>query len=296
MLIFLQQLANGISLGALYALFGLGFGLIFANLGILHIAYGTVTTWGALFTLWAIQGLHLSYVAGFAAAILGCVILSVMIDQVAFQPLRRRNDEMTSFLVASIAIWIILGSAALIATGARYSSYPASSFPAVRLNIGGVILSWAQWVTIMVALIATVSLELLLRRTPVGTAIRAVSYSPRAAALSGVNTRYTIVIIVGISGILAGAAGVLGGLSTQSVSFQLGEGLLLKGFAAVVVGGYGDIRGTAIGGLLIGLIEVFTGQYLSGSFSDAVTFGLLLVFLVYRPRGLFGKTEMVERA
>jgi branched-chain amino acid transport system permease protein len=137
-------------------------------------------------------------------------------------------------------------------------------------------------------LAVTIGLHLLIRRSRFGAAMRAVGWNQTAASLGGVNPRYVVIITAFIAGATSGLAGVLGGITTHNVSFLLGEGLLLKGFAAVVVGGYDDVRGTAIAGVGLGVLEVLTAQYLSSGLRDGITYALLLSFLLLRPRGLFG--------
>ena len=121
--------------------------------------------------------------------------------------------------------------------------------------------------------------------------MRAVGWNPVSASLGGVNSRMVILLTAFLAGATSGLAGVLGGIATSNVSFTLGEGLMLKGFAAVVVGGFDDVRGTAIAGICLGIIEVFVAQYLSTSLRDGITYSLLLIFLVVRPRGLFGSAS-----
>jgi branched-chain amino acid transport system permease protein len=145
-----------------------------------------------------------------------------------------------------------------------------------------------QLITIAAMLAVTVGLHVLIRHTRFGAAMRAVGWNQTAASLGGVNPRYVVVITALLAGATSGFAGVLGGITTQNVSFMLGEALLLKGFAAVVVGGYDDVRGTAVAGVALGVLEVMTAQYLSSGLRDGITYALLLGFLLLRPRGLFG--------
>ena len=130
-----------------------------------------------------------------------------------------------------------------------------------------------------------------MERSRFGSSIRAVGFDADSAAISGVNPRVVIYVTAFLASAVAAIAGILSGLATNNVSFTLGEGLLLKGFAAVVVGGFGDVRGAMVGGLIIGVSEVLGAQYISNSFRDAITFGLLLLFLVLRPRGIFSELQ-----
>lgn len=288
MQLFVEQLINGCALGSLYALFGLGFGIVFATLGILNAAHGCYASWAAIAALAAVERLHLPFVAALLAGIAAGGVLALLVDQIAFQPLRRRGSGMLGALITSIAFWIILDSLAGMATGQQSLSFPHGSYPEAMFHLDGIPLPAVQIITVCSMLAVTFGLHFLIRRTRFGAAMRAVGWNQTAAALGGVNPRHVVVITAFLAGATSGFAGVLGGVMTHNVSFTLGEGLLLKGFAAVVVGGYDDVRGTAIAGVGLGVLEVLTAQYLSSGLRDGITYALLLTFLLWRPRGLFG--------
>jgi branched-chain amino acid transport system permease protein len=288
MQLFFEQLINGCALGSLYALFGLGFGLVFATLGILNAAHGCYASWAAIAALTAVERFQLPFVPALVVGIVAGGLLALLVDRVAFEPLRRRGNDMLGALITSIAFWIILDNLAGEATGQQSLSFPRGSYPGTLYRIGDIPLPAMQIITIASMATVAVGLHLLIRHTRFGAAMRAVGWNQTAAALGGVNPRHMMVITAFLAGATSGFAGVLGGITTQNVSFMLGEGLMLKGFAAVVVGGYSDIRGTAIAGVLLGVLEVMTAQYLSSGLRDGITYALLLGFLLLRPRGLFG--------
>lgn len=288
MQLFLEQLINGCALGSLYALFGLGFGIVFATLGVLNAAHGSYASWAAIAALAAVEQLKLPFIPALLVGVTAGGLLAVLVDQIAFQPLRRRGSGMLGALITSIAFWIILDSLAGTATGQQSLSFPRGSYPGTMFHLGTIPLPAMQIITVAVMLVVTVGLHLLIRRSRFGAAMRAVGWNQTAAALGGVNPRYVVIITAFIAGATSGLAGVLGGVTTQNVSFLLGEGLLLKGFAAVVVGGYDDVRGTAVAGVGLGVLEVMSAQYLSSGLRDGITYALLLSFLLLRPRGLFG--------
>lgn len=288
MQLFIEQLINGCALGSLYALFGLGFGLVFATLGILNAAQGCYASWAAIAALMAVQQWKLPFVPALLLGIVASGLLALLVDRLAFEPLRRRGTDMLGALITSIAFWIILDNLAGEATGQQSLSFPRGSYPGTLFRVGGIPLPAMQLITFASMLAVTIGLHLLIRRTRFGAAMRAVGWNQTAAALGGVNPRHMMVITAFLAGATSGFAGVLGGITTQNVSFTLGEGLMLKGFAAVVVGGYDDVRGTAIAGVLLGVLEVMTAQYLSSGLRDGITYALLLGFLLLRPRGLFG--------
>lgn len=288
MSLFLEQLINGIALGSLYALFGLGFGLVFSTLGILNAAHGCYASWAAIAAFYFAQWFQLPFIAAVAVGIGTGGLLALLVDRIAFQPLRDRGHEMLGALITSIAFWIILDNLAGLATGQQSLTFPRGSYPNELFRIGGIPISAMQLITIGSMIVVTVGLHLLIARSRFGAAMRAVGWNPSSAALSGVDPRRTMVVIAFLAGAASGFAGVLGGVMTANVSYSLGESLMLKGFAAVVVGGYNDVRGTALAGVALGILEVMTSQYLSSGLRDGITYALLLGFLLLRPRGLFG--------
>ena len=288
MQLFIEQLINGCALGALYALFGLGFGIVFSTLGILNAAHGSYASWAAIAALAAVEQLKLPFLPALVVGVVGGGLLAVVVDQIAFQPLRKRGSGMLGALITSIAFWIILDNLAGTATGQQSLSFPRGSYPGTVFHLGDIPIPAMQLITVALMLVVTFGLHMLIRRSRFGAAMRAVGWNQTAASLGGVNPRYVVIVTAFIAGATSGLAGVLGGITTHNVSFLLGEGLLLKGFAAVVVGGYDDVRGTAVAGVGLGVLEVMSAQYLSSGLRDGITYALLLTFLLVRPRGLFG--------
>lgn len=288
MSLFIEQLINGCALGSLYALFAIGFGLVFATLGILNAAHGTYASWAAIAALWAVEQLGLPFPLALLAGVAAGALLALLVDQVAFQPLRSRKAGLLGALITSIACWIVLDSLADSATGHQSLSFPLPAYPSGMVRLGEVQFATMQGISIAAMLAVTVGMHWLIRHSRFGAAMRAVGWNEAAAALSGVNPRRVVAATALLAGATSGLAGVLGGVATQNVSFTLGEGLMLKGFAAVVVGGYDDVRGAAVAGVALGVLEVMAAQYISTSLRDGITYALLLGFLLLRPRGLFG--------
>ncbi|GAA4296621.1 branched-chain amino acid ABC transporter permease [Actinomadura sp. NPDC048955] len=291
-MLFVQQLINGIALGAVYALFAVGFGVVFSTMRILNLAQGVYATWGALVAYWAVAELGLPFAVACVAGMAGGALTAVMVDQVAFQPLRSRGGEqLLGTIITSVALWIALREVASLATGAAPLGFPPGTVPGGLLHIGGVRVLTTQIIAVVCAVAVTTLIHLLFRHTRLGAAIRAVGHDRGAAMLGGVNPRTAILTAAALAGAATGLAGVLYA-DNQTFTFALGDGLLLQGFAAVVIGGMGDARGAAFGGFMIGIVQVLSAQYISNSFQDAITFGLLLVVLVARPRGLFRTVEL----
>jgi len=289
--LFLQQLGNGVALGATYALFAMGFGLVFATMGILNVAHGTYASWGAIITYLVVDH-GVPFVPGALLGVIGAGLIGVVVDLIAFEPLRHRGVGLLGTIITSIGAWIVLGNLAQEATGAQARTFRNGAFPSGLVSIGDVKLTYAQILNIVLAAVVVVVLHLGIQRTRTGAAIRAVGYNAAAAGLAGVNRRRIVVLTAFLAAAIAGLAGIGSALATSNVSFNLGEGLLLKGFAAVVVGGFGDVRGAAAGGIAIGVFEVLGAQYISNDFRDAITFGLLVAVLVFFPKGLFGEREL----
>ena len=294
MLLFAAQLVNGLSLGSLYALFGIGFGLVFATLGVLNAAHGAYASAAAIAAYFLIDRFGTPFPVAALAGVAGGGVLAVVVDQIGFQPLRNRRSGMLAALITSIAFWIILDSLFGVATDQQSLAYPASSYPHSMVALGPLKVPTMQIVNLALLFVVAAGVHLLIEATPLGAAMRAVGWNDVAAALGGVNARMIVLVTAFLAGATSGLAGVLAGVATSNVSASLGEGLLLKGFAAVVVGGFDDVRGTALAGLMLGVVEVFVAQYLSTSFRDGFTYLILLVFLVVRPRGLFGRDSVVR--
>ncbi|MGI3169001.1 branched-chain amino acid ABC transporter permease [Pseudooceanicola sp. C21-150M6] len=294
MILFLEQLINGISLGSLYALFGIGFGLVFATLGILNAAHGAYASWAAILGYYSVNWFGVPFPVAVAIGVAGGGIIAVIVDQVGFQPLRNRKGGMLGALITSIAFLIILDALAGEATGHQSWAFRPGEYPDGLISIGAIRVPEMQVIIILAMLIVGIGIHAMIQHTRIGAAMRAVGWNEEATALSGVNARMIILLTAFLAGATSGLAGVLGGAATSNISYMLGEGLLLKGFAAVVVGGFNDVRGTIIAGILLGISEVFVAQYLSSTFRDGFTYILLLTFLFFRPRGLFGSGNFVR--
>lgn len=216
-------------------------------------------------------------------------MIGIVVDRLAFQPLRARSNTL-GFLITSIGVWIILINLAETALDHQVKTFPPDFINYPKIT-GYIFLASGQVWLIVIGLILVTFLYLVLTRTLLGSQIRAVGFSDTWTRISGVNSTFVILVTVVISTGVAGLAGYLSSIAFDNVSVPLGEGLLLKGFAAVVVGGFGDVRGAYLGGLVIGMTEILGAQYVSGNFRDVITFGLLISFLLFKPEGIFGEVK-----
>ncbi len=301
---FLQQLVNGLTLGGVYALIALGYSMVYGILKLLNFAHGDVYMVGAFAgygVLVAFGGpadpripVIVLIVLMFLAGMLASGILGVVIERFAYRPLR--NAPRIAPLISAVGVSFFLQNAALLVLGARFRSYGTAKMvdPATGLHWGPLRISIIRIVVILSAVALMVVLHLLVQRTKLGKAMRATAYDREAAAMMGIDVDRVIVATFLIGSVLAGAAGVMVGLVFSRVYHFMGFVAGLKGFTAAVIGGIGSIPGAMMGGLLIGLAEAFSAGYISSTFQNLIVFGLLIVFLLARPRGLFGVPEPVK--
>jgi branched-chain amino acid transport system permease protein len=289
-----QQIVNGLFLGSIYALFALGYTLVFGVLDILNLAHQAVFMLCAYVALLLVGSLHLHMFAAFPLAVLAGGLLGIVVDRVAFKPLRGRSDSNISGLISSIALATILEAAGLQLFGPDVERFPLGTVPDRGIQIGGAIVSELQVVIIAIALLVMGALTFLLQRTRLGRRIRAVAESPLAARILGVNVDRIIAAAFFLSSALGAAAGVLFGLAFNNVAPDMGRAVELKGLAVIILGGMGSMPGAAVAGFALGLLEVFTVAKLGSSYRDAIAFGVLFLVLVVRPYGLFGKAALRE--
>jgi branched-chain amino acid transport system permease protein len=291
-----QNLIDGLSRGAVYAVFALGFTLIFGILDIVNLAHAATYMWCA-FVGWLVLALGLPWPAALVASMAAGALLAVGLEFAAFRPLRREGADRLSPMISSIGASLILVSVAEAVFGSATKRFPGMD--AKPLLIGGsdgLRVSAAQILIVAVSLALMAGLGWFIRKARMGKAIRAVAASPKAARLLGIDVNLVIVTTFALAGALAGAAGILIGMLTNNIAPGMGSQIELRGLAVVILGGMGSIEGAVLGGLILGIIETFTIAYLpSGSdFKDAVAFVLLFAILLVRPQGLFGKDGSVR--
>jgi len=289
-----QQIVNGLFLGSIYALFALGYTLVFGVLDILNLAHQAVFMLCAYVALLLVLHLHLPMFVAFPVAVAAGGLVGLAVERIAFRPLRGRSDSNISGLISSIAMATILEALALQLFGPDVERFPFGVVPDRTLHLGDAVVSELQVVIIAIALGMLAVLTFVLKRTVLGRRIRAVAESPTAARVLGVNVDRVIAASFFVSSALGAAAGVLFGLAFNSVSPDMGRTVELKGLAVIILGGMGSMPGAAIAGFALGLLEVFTVAKLGSSYRDAVAFGVLFLVLVFRPRGLLGAAALRE--
>jgi branched-chain amino acid transport system permease protein len=305
-----QLIVNGLTLGGVYALVALGFSMVYGILKLLNLAHGDVLMVGA-FIGWGVIGwlggaqdptvaVWLLILLMVLAAMVGCGFLGVAIERFAYRPLRRAPR--IAPLISALGVSFFIQNSVLLLWGANFRSYEA--FDLVDVEVGlhwGPLNVWILRVVVMAAaLVMMVALWILVTRTRLGKAMRATAFDREAAAMMGVDVDQVIVKTFFIGSALAGAAGVLAGLVFGSINHFMGFSYGLKGFTAAVVGGIGSIPGAMFGGVFIGLAEAFSVGYigdftfgrLGSQFSDLVVFLILVLFMLLRPQGIFGKPDV----
>ena len=304
-----QKLLNGIAIGSVYALFALGYTIVFSILRVINFAHGAVFTVGAYLT-YALTGAafggngqlrnaslpaELNFWVALVLGALGAGVIGVIVERLAFRPLRRRGSDPLLTLVSSLGVAIAVVNILQYLFGAENYSFGETlgSMRASVTVVGGelpVVVRTKQIVIFVVSMIMVVALTLLVNRTRTGKGLRAVAEDLTTARLLGIDTDRLIRLSFFISGVLGGIAGALIGLA-GSFNYQFGVAIGLKGLAVIVLGGLGDIPGAVVGGLVIGVAEAFVpAEY--NAYKDAVPFVVLLVVLLVRPQGILGRAQV----
>lgn len=283
-----QQLVNGLLLGATYALFALGFTLVFGVLRVINLTYGFYFTAGA-FVAWYLTrgGAGLALALPVSAVAAG--IIAVALDALLLTRLRRaRADELASLMVTLGAV-LALYAAMTALLGPDIRRLPPGVLGSGAIALGPVRVTQAQLLILGATSVLAGGLVWLVRFSRIGLGIRAVAENPEAAGLMGIDAARIAVLVSFLSGALAGAGGVLIGLAFNAIHPYMGEQMMLRGFVVVILGGLGDIFGALLAGLLLGVVEVLTAAYLASGLKEAVAFALLVLVLWTRPAGLFGR-------
>ncbi len=285
---FLSYLINGISLGSVYAIIALGYTMVYGIAKMLNFAHGDVIMIGAYVVLTAITGGINPLVAVLLSMVI-CTVLGITIEKVAYKPLRNATSPL-AVLITAIGISYLLQNVALIVFGAESKSFPdIIKVPAIKLAGGELVISGVAMVTIIACVIIVIALSFFVNRTKQGRAMKAVSEDKSAAQLMGINVNATISLTFAIGSALAAIAGVLLCAAYPSVTPYTGAMPGIKAFTAAVFGGIGSIPGAMIGGILLGVIEIFGKAYISSQVADAIVFSVLIIVLLVKPTGLFGK-------
>ena len=299
---FFQELVNGVTTGALYALVALGFSMVYGVLKLLNFAHGDLYMVGAYIGFFVIQWFggaqHLSIAVPLLLVIMFVLAaglvggLGVAIERFAYRPLR--DAPRIAPLITAIGVSFFLESSALLLFGAQYRVYNTADFISLSsgIQIGSVTIDSVQILVLVLGVVLMAGLQLLVNRTRLGRQMRAVAADREAAEMLGINVNFVITATFFLGSALAGVAGIMGGLLFNQVTSTIGFIAGLKAFTAAVVGGIGSIPGAMLGGLVIGVAESFVTGYISSTYSNLIVFGILIVVMLMRPSGLLGRAQL----
>jgi branched-chain amino acid transport system permease protein len=295
--IFLQQLVNGLTLGAVYALIALGYTMVYGIIQLINFAHGEIFAAGGYIGVITLAYLNhigvleqypmLGLVLAFAMAMVYCAFLAVAIERVAYRPLR--GASRLALLLSALGMSIFVSNGMMLAQGVYDKAYPIYMFPQESIEVGGAIISHMEIYIFIVAILLMVGLNFFINHTRLGKAMRATAQDKTMSALLGINANRTITITFVVGAMLAAAAGVMVGMYYGSVRFDMGFVPGIKAFAAAVLGGIGNIYGAMIGGMIIGMVEVFAAGYLASEYKDVFAFVILIAVLYFRPTGIMGE-------
>ncbi|MGM9651656.1 MAG: branched-chain amino acid ABC transporter permease [Faecousia sp.] len=291
-----RQIINGLQSGSVYALVAIGYSMVYGIISLLNFAHGDIIMVGA-YILWATMVIVNPYIA-MLLAIIGCTLLGVVIEKVAYKPLRK--SPRISLLITAIGVSYLLQNVAqldiFLGAGKQDVSAIKSYIAMPDLHLGGdLTISGVAVITLLITAISMVGLTLLVNKTKMGKAMRAVSEDTDAAQLMGININHTISFTFAIGSALAGIGSVLYCAAYPQVGATMGSMLGLKAFVAAVLGGIGSIPGAMIGGLVIGLVEALVSTIGLSTWKDGIVFAILIVVLLVKPTGILGRnvTEKV---
>ncbi|HNQ72972.1 MAG TPA: branched-chain amino acid ABC transporter permease [Verrucomicrobiota bacterium] len=297
---FLQQLINGLALGAIYALIALGYTMVYGILRFINFAHGDVFMLGAFAGLFFTPVVERvfppqSYSGGLVVLLLAmavCAGLGILIEMLAYRPLRNRPKLTVLITAIGVSLFIEYTCQHRLVFGAAPRKFP-DLIPVKTWNVDLLVISSTQVIVFVTTLLLLVILRFIVQKTRMGTAMRAVSFNEQAAALMGVNINSIISFTFGLGSALAAAGGILFAMSYASIDPLMGVQTGLKAFVAAVVGGIGNLPGAALGGLLIGVIETFAGGIPGlSNYRDGIAFTILIAVLIFRPTGLLSKPQV----
>ena len=293
---FIQQLINGLTLGGIYALIALGYTMVYGIIQLINFAHGEFFAAGGYMGV-----ILLSFLAGrgylqthpwlclfgsLTLAMIYCAFLAMAVEKVAYKPLR--GASRLAALVSALGMSIFLSNGLMLTQGVYDKAYP-SAFSQGGFEFGLIVVSYMQITIVVITIVLLVVLNILVFKTRIGKAMRATAQDKTMSALVGINSNRIISLTFAIGAGLAAAAGIMVGMYYGSVNYTMGFVPGIKAFAAAVLGGIGNITGAMLGGLLIGMVEIFGAGYISGQYKDVFAFIILIAVLYFRPTGIMGE-------
>lgn len=285
--ILVQQVANGVMLGSIYALIAMGVAMIYGVLNVPNFALGTKAMLGAYVAFFLTSVLKQNYWVALAGAMLALSIVGLVVERLVFRPLQ--GGPTINGFISAFGLLLVLESLALLVFGATYRRV-LSPYDRQIIKIAGATMTAQRLLVVITAVLLMAALHLFIRHTTIGTAIRAVAQNPKGALLAGIHTGRVAGFALAIGSALAGVAGALVG-PISMVYPTMGDLLIVKAFVITIMGGMGNIAGAIVGGYILGLVEALGSAYISADYKDVFAFALLVLVLAVRPQGLFGRTS-----
>ena len=284
MINFINQIINGLSTGSMYALVAIGYTMVYGIAKMINFAHGDIIMAGAYLALIAMG--FVGPIPAILFSIVATAALGVLTEKVAYKPLRGKGS--LEVLITAIGVSYLLENVFLLIFGSAARTFP-QIMPKGTINLGGISIKYITVITLVVTAVCTAVLLFFINKTKLGKAMRAVSEDQGAAQLMGINVNTTVSLTFAIGSGLGAIAGVIYGCAYSLITPYIGLMLGIKAFIAAVLGGIGSVPGAMVGGLMLGVAESLTIAYISSDFSDAVVFGILIIVLLVKPAGLFGK-------
>lgn len=291
---FLQQLVNGLTIGSTYALVTIGFTMIYGILELTNFAHSSFYMLGAYLTITFMAMMRATPLAFFVALVLSVLVsgsLGALMDKVALKVIRDRKGAAISALLSTVGVQVFINSTILVVFGSETKHLP-NVLGLPRYNFNGTIISGTQILIIVTSIVLMLVLTLIVYRTRIGSAMRAISQNVNAAKLMGINVNSVITFTFFIAIAVSAIAGSLVGAYYQAVDIMMATSVGSKSFAAAVLGGMGSLPGAVLGGYLIGIVETMVAGYISSGYRDAIAFAILIIVLIVRPTGLFGQKNI----
>lgn len=291
---FFGAVINGLALGMAYALIAVGYSMVFGVLRLINFAHGSIYAFGA-YMVYFFVSLGLGLFSSILAAILLSGILALLVDKITLEPLRKKDSQVISYLITTVGVSFIIQNVLSVeyVFGSEKKVFPSLNlFGSIRF--GNVTVQSSQLIMLVVAVILLCILTFIVNKTKIGLSMRAIEQNTRAAKLMGVNVNFTISFTFFLGGASAAIAGALIGGYYQVISPTMGSMIGLKAFAAAVVGGIGILYGSVVGGLVVGVSECLAAQYIGSNVRDPMAFVILILILIVKPNGLFGKKGITK--
>ncbi|MBQ9376784.1 MAG: branched-chain amino acid ABC transporter permease [Schwartzia sp.] len=282
-----QQLINGVSLGSIYALIALGYTMVYGIIKLINFAHGDIYMVGAYIGFFAITQAHLGIFPALIVSMAVTGLLGCVVERLAYKPLR--HAPRISVLITAIGVSFFLEYTSMLFVSPTPRTFPEVFDSSVAFHIGNFIVNGQQLLIFAITFVLMAILTYIVQKTKIGKAMRAVSFDTDTAQLMGIDANRVIGATFGIGSALAAAGGVLVGVYYNSIDPLMGIMPGLKAFVAAVLGGIGSLPGAVVGGLILGVIEALVSGFLSSTFRDAAAFAILILVLLFRPSGIFGK-------